>query len=776
MNDSICDPLEGIVFHSAIEDLIQAEIWLIKDELGDSSKPFIPVSPVSLDPFTAEEERAVASGHFSGGGGSGHHNHHSNTNNGGSYSTNNIRTGGPSFEKKFSSSSFSSSLPKSSNLGGDFKVKAEDDYSKKDHQRIHHSDNEDTSNISAVKGAEGKNIEEEDDIPRLVHTLSDLDSDHDDHLHHDPHANLPSRRELQDRLSSSSSKFGAEDEETVSWAATSTAAALDLGSFDDRGNFVIGLPSRAASPSPLPVKVVSPPPLKEATAPVDTIDNNTLRWFYRDPSGNVQGPFGNQKMLDWYNRQYFPETLPLRRETGDLTFQTLGEWKLKCGGQVPFAPGALDKIEETSNVEISNNTSTSRSPNQHASMADTSAAMPTVLQNLFGMSLSAKTTSSPQSIRQQEDISSLSPRPNLKPSEPVNISGIEAKRSPLMADAPPPVSKHEFLAQLMTKKDSSSIGSPMQIQSQELSPSVQNFMTMASSINQKSATSAPAWGKIQAVTEPFLMEIEQEATSLPRPANTNRSRQPAEYRPLPLNEPILQQHQLPTWNKPLTAKQPPKSLIEIRAEEAQREIKERERIAREEQRSNPHGRSFAALVKQALPSGEPVVSISPPVKVPAVSKVSQTAAKFNSPRPVVQPSVVPLAPKVLTKEQLIRNALSDHLSLSQADEATCTSLLLETATAEETIAFIRDNLIASKPADGSSIGDCIVNFAKAVLQIAHGPAILNDRTVQIGLTEIERSARTAALLKGSIAGSSPTSSEWDTVSHGRRGGKGGKHR
>ena len=61
------------------------------------------------------------------------------------------------------------------------------------------------------------------------------------------------------------------------------------------------------------------------------------KWFYRDPQGEIQGPFASQEMLEWYSAGYFTMDLLVRRSFDDR-FSGLGslikEWK-----KVPFAPG-----------------------------------------------------------------------------------------------------------------------------------------------------------------------------------------------------------------------------------------------------------------------------------------------------------------------------------------------------------------------------------------------------------------------------------------------------
>lgn len=74
------------------------------------------------------------------------------------------------------------------------------------------------------------------------------------------------------------------------------------------------------------------PPAPRAARPTITA---STQWLYRDPSGAIQGPFTNSKMQEWYTRNFFPETLPLRRND-DAEFETLAVWKARFGGQPPF--------------------------------------------------------------------------------------------------------------------------------------------------------------------------------------------------------------------------------------------------------------------------------------------------------------------------------------------------------------------------------------------------------------------------------------------------------
>ncbi|XP_037538150.1 GRB10-interacting GYF protein 2 isoform X2 [Nematolebias whitei] len=62
-----------------------------------------------------------------------------------------------------------------------------------------------------------------------------------------------------------------------------------------------------------------------------------LKWFYKDPQGEIQGPFNNQEMSEWFQAGYFTMSLLVKRGC-DEVFQALGEM-MKIWGRVPFTPG-----------------------------------------------------------------------------------------------------------------------------------------------------------------------------------------------------------------------------------------------------------------------------------------------------------------------------------------------------------------------------------------------------------------------------------------------------
>ncbi|XP_030073035.1 GRB10-interacting GYF protein 2 isoform X2 [Microcaecilia unicolor] len=61
------------------------------------------------------------------------------------------------------------------------------------------------------------------------------------------------------------------------------------------------------------------------------------KWFYKDPQGEIQGPFNNQEMAEWFQAGYFTMSLLVKRAC-DESFQPLGDM-IKMWGRVPFTPG-----------------------------------------------------------------------------------------------------------------------------------------------------------------------------------------------------------------------------------------------------------------------------------------------------------------------------------------------------------------------------------------------------------------------------------------------------
>ncbi|KAK6316905.1 hypothetical protein J4Q44_G00123050 [Coregonus suidteri] len=62
-----------------------------------------------------------------------------------------------------------------------------------------------------------------------------------------------------------------------------------------------------------------------------------MKWFYKDPQAEIQGPFSTVEMCEWFQAGYFTMTLLVKRGC-DEGFQPLGD-VIKMWGRVPFSPG-----------------------------------------------------------------------------------------------------------------------------------------------------------------------------------------------------------------------------------------------------------------------------------------------------------------------------------------------------------------------------------------------------------------------------------------------------
>ncbi|XP_077205401.1 GRB10-interacting GYF protein 2 isoform X2 [Paroedura picta] len=69
---------------------------------------------------------------------------------------------------------------------------------------------------------------------------------------------------------------------------------------------------------------------------VPLLHESMQKWYYKDPQGEIQGPFSNQEMTEWFQAGYFTMSLLVKRAC-DETFQPLGDI-MKRWGRVPFAP------------------------------------------------------------------------------------------------------------------------------------------------------------------------------------------------------------------------------------------------------------------------------------------------------------------------------------------------------------------------------------------------------------------------------------------------------
>uniref|UniRef100_H2Z8R9 GYF domain-containing protein n=1 Tax=Ciona savignyi TaxID=51511 RepID=H2Z8R9_CIOSA len=92
---------------------------------------------------------------------------------------------------------------------------------------------------------------------------------------------------------------------------------------------------------PLPTRL--PPALDPMTllqgSATPNVPDLAMKWFYKDPQGETQGPFSSQEMGEWFMAGYFTSTLLVKRAC-DPQFVPLGDLITRCGA-VPFVPQSL---------------------------------------------------------------------------------------------------------------------------------------------------------------------------------------------------------------------------------------------------------------------------------------------------------------------------------------------------------------------------------------------------------------------------------------------------
>ncbi|XP_077971199.1 GRB10-interacting GYF protein 2-like isoform X2 [Styela clava] len=86
---------------------------------------------------------------------------------------------------------------------------------------------------------------------------------------------------------------------------------------------------------------------KKSSSPIEQLQQLASTWFYKDPQGDIQGPFSSTQMMEWFNAGYFTMVLLIKRAC-DTEFVPLGEL-IKTLGQVPFTSPA-PPLQKCNNV------------------------------------------------------------------------------------------------------------------------------------------------------------------------------------------------------------------------------------------------------------------------------------------------------------------------------------------------------------------------------------------------------------------------------------------
>ncbi len=464
------------------------------------------------------------------------------------------------------------------------------------------------------------------------------------------------------------------------WATPSSDAvgSGDFGSFDENGIFraagaasdfsmpplrpeEFGFPARASKPveqQPAetsgaasfffssPVGRAAPEPVQAApqsTAAIPQITSDT-QWLYRDPSGHIQGPFSSVRMLEWYNGNYFPESLPLRREQ-DPFFEPLSMWKVKCAGQVPFAAYTQKKPEPppvSPRVTFAATSASSSQPQTHSVSVDDwfTPKQPVVapvankpvqprsvaLESLFGNPVAPEKPASP-------DVMMPSASAWKKPQQAATTSIVQFG------------SIESEMAQ-MALAEKSQTAAPIQ--------------------KPEPAETSKSWGDSSGMKKIFLSDILKE-TPAPAPIGQVESFAVAQPEPISASQ--------AGWAKLAASPVPPLSAIQ--AEEANHESEPRQ--------SAPSGsKSFADLVRSAgVASGNLVVTAS---QSPVPARKSATAVEQIESvipvKPIIsKPAIAPIATTgaaVSSKvSEWCQNSLANTPLAKLIDPVTCSTLLLD---------------------------------------------------------------------------------------------------
>ncbi|TPX64602.1 hypothetical protein SpCBS45565_g05773 [Spizellomyces sp. 'palustris'] len=74
------------------------------------------------------------------------------------------------------------------------------------------------------------------------------------------------------------------------------------------------------------------------------------KWQYKDPSGNVQGPFTAQQMHDWFRSGYFNDDLPIKH-VDDFNYEPLARLIQKLGRDRPFLADLEEAEQRAQQIE-----------------------------------------------------------------------------------------------------------------------------------------------------------------------------------------------------------------------------------------------------------------------------------------------------------------------------------------------------------------------------------------------------------------------------------------
>jgi hypothetical protein len=435
------------------------------------------------------------------------------------------------------------------------------------------------------------------------------------------------------------------EEEPILWASEEVTPTA--GSIDEKGVFHVAAP--AAAPQNLP------PGMNPATSS-SLVDEVTM-WFYKDPKGNEQGPFNSETMLDWYNRKFFTDALPLRKQN-DPIFEPLGYWRAKNNGKIPFdvpPPSQQQPIPPVVSNLATSGSLTSASTISEEPPVVAKKEVPAALAPI-----GSRRSSTTQEKVKKIDINSLfsSGQKGNSVVSSVSSDSIEKKQP------------EEFKIGAAARAVSAESISKVEIGNKSTTAVEANVLSGSGSSN-------GGWNVLNSNPNkaPSLSSIMKEQKT-PSPFQSNPQ-------PTPQEHPSLKPSPIVAWKKTDSPTQPLSSIIN-----------EQSTIARSEKRPSVEKKgpvTFADLVKSM---GSTSLSTVPP-KTPEKNLVSKIAP--HNPLPVPERSPVKQSTTPSASSSIRDWCIGELSSLNGSlDVPTVVGLLLELKSASEAASFIRDNFGYSK--------------------------------------------------------------------------------
>lgn len=421
------------------------------------------------------------------------------------------------------------------------------------------------------------------------------------------------------------------------------------------------LPSTLSLPSavPLPVSSKGGPPDALALVTVDT------KWLYRDPSGQVQGPFPGRKMLHWYMRKYFPESLPLRREQ-DILFEPLSLWKIKCGGVCPFEIGADQTSPPLPPVPVLSPLLTRTPPLESAPPVESTSLPTASILAKLGLPWSGSTK--PAAVPPKAFDVTTGSQGTASGEKTPSIAPSTSKSQP----AAPPASNVSLAAeqlQFLQKLASPKLAPP-------------STQTIAAA-PQSNGPSAPAWKKL----DMDFKAIDFSRSSSEAPKTATEPLRAAAPRVAAVSPENMTPASTPSvgWSKPAVNSKPLSEIL--REEAAEAEAARRAKAASASTNYTP--RSFADTLRSADSIKSPIV---PPTRSLIAEARSPTSISSAGTAGGAAPQELPTL-----KSDVKAWILSQLKPLeSSYDIKVCAILLMELKSPTEITSFVEDNIRGAK--------------------------------------------------------------------------------